>query len=231
MTSLAGGLHWVGLFLVAVAGLFVWATWRRMGESENPAIDVVALVWTALGLTGFLLVAVIFQDDGKQSAGWLALAAHGAGLYALARWTPRFQHAAALARFCRWARSLCGGARHRRGNGLGCRPIRLGRDPVGRLLCRGGLRAAVERGPAGLLGGSLRRRRFTHFLLSWYVLRSVAIGTPWGLVSIGLAVPFLVGAERLARWRQSMPGATEALGFMAAGVTLFIAAAIPSSSA
>ena len=30
------GLHWVGLFLVAVAGLFVWATWRRMGESENP---------------------------------------------------------------------------------------------------------------------------------------------------------------------------------------------------
>ena len=39
---------WVGLFLVAVAGLFVWATWRRMGESENPPVDVVALVWTAL---------------------------------------------------------------------------------------------------------------------------------------------------------------------------------------
>jgi uncharacterized membrane protein len=80
MLSLAGGLHWVGLFLVAVAGLFVWTTWRRMGESENPPADVAALVWAALGLTGSLLVAVIIQDEGKQSAGWLALAAHGAGL-------------------------------------------------------------------------------------------------------------------------------------------------------
>ena len=92
MLSLAGGLHWVGLFLVAVAGLFVWATWRRMGERENPPADVAALVWAALGLTGLLLVAVIVQDEGKQSTGWLALAAHGAGLYALARWTPRFQY-------------------------------------------------------------------------------------------------------------------------------------------
>ena len=105
MTSLAGGLHWVGLFLVAVAGLFVWATWRRMGESENPPADVVALVWTALGLTGFLLVAVIVQDDGKQSAGWLALAVHGVGLYALGRWTPRFQYVAALAPLLSLARA------------------------------------------------------------------------------------------------------------------------------
>ena len=35
-----GGLHWVGLFLVAVAGLFVWATWRRMGERRTrPAMS------------------------------------------------------------------------------------------------------------------------------------------------------------------------------------------------
>ena len=79
------------------AGLFVWATWRRMGESENPPADVAALVWAALGLTGVLLVAVIVQDDGRQNAGWLALAAHGAGLFALGRWTPRFQYVAALA--------------------------------------------------------------------------------------------------------------------------------------
>src|SRR6185436_8977499 len=38
------GLPWVGLFLVAVAGLFVWATWKRLGERENPPIDVAALV-------------------------------------------------------------------------------------------------------------------------------------------------------------------------------------------
>ncbi len=52
-------------------------------------------------------------------------------------------------------------------------------------------------------------------------------GLPWGLISIGLAAPFLVGAERLVRWRETMPGATEALGFLAAGVAFFIGAAIP----
>ena len=66
-----------------------------------------------------------------------------------------------------------------------------------------------------------------HFLFCWWVLRSVAPGTPWGLISIGLAAPFLVAAERLAHWRARMTGATEALGFLAAGVTFFIAAAIP----
>ena len=42
-----------------------------------------------------------------------------------------------------------------------------------------------------------------------------------------MAAPFLVGAERLAHWRERMTGATEALGFLAAGVSFFIAAAIP----
>ena len=65
-----------------------------------------------------------------------------------------------------------------------------------------------------------------HFLLAWWVLREMAAGTPWGLISMVLALPFLVGAERLARWRESMPGATEALGVLAAGVAFFIAAAI-----
>ena len=96
MLSLASGLHWVGLFLVAVAGLFAWATWRRLGEGDQ-AIDVAALVWATLGVTGALIVALIVQDGGKQTAGWIALAAHGIGLFALSRWTPRFQHVAALA--------------------------------------------------------------------------------------------------------------------------------------
>jgi uncharacterized membrane protein len=66
----------------------------------------------------------------------------------------------------------------------------------------------------------------THFLLAWYTQRTVAPGTPWGLISIAIAVPFLVGAERLVQWRTRMPGATEALGVLAAGVCFFIAAAI-----
>ena len=66
-----------------------------------------------------------------------------------------------------------------------------------------------------------------HFLFCWYVLRSVASGTPWGLISIGLAVPFLVGAERLARWRETHDRRHRGAGFVAAGVVFFIAAAIP----
>ena len=37
------------------------------------------------------------RDGGRQDVGWLALAVHGVGLYALGRWTPRFQYVAALA--------------------------------------------------------------------------------------------------------------------------------------
>ena len=91
------GLPWVALFLVAVAGLFVWTTWRRLGESDNPPIDVVALVWAALASTGVLLAALILFDEGRQTAGWVALGVHGIGLYALGRWTPRFQYVAVLA--------------------------------------------------------------------------------------------------------------------------------------
>ena len=44
-----------------------------------------------------VFVALVVQDHGAQNAGWLALAVHGVGLFALARWTPRFQYVAALA--------------------------------------------------------------------------------------------------------------------------------------
>ncbi len=89
-------LHWVGLFLVgcpACSSGHLAAT----GREENPANEVAALVWSAMGVTGALLVALIVQDNGEQTAGWVALALHGAGVYALGRWTPRFQYAAALA--------------------------------------------------------------------------------------------------------------------------------------
>ena len=94
----SSGLPWVGLFLVAVAGLFVWTTWRRLGESENPPIDVVGA-----GLGGARPPPASCSGrsssttSGRQNAGWLALGAHGIGLYALGRWTPRFQYVAALA--------------------------------------------------------------------------------------------------------------------------------------
>jgi uncharacterized membrane protein len=217
MVSLAGGLHWVGLFLVAVAVLFVWATWRRLGEAENPPIDIAALVWMALGVTGVLIVSLILQDGGRQSAGWLALAAHGIGLYALARWTPRFQHVAALAPLL----SIAALGSWRDTGDFGWM--------VGWF---GGLYAVAafaflwNAARPGFWAALAVGSTLGHFLLGWYVLRDVAAGTPWGLISIALAVPFLVGAERLARWRETMAGATEALGLLAAGVAFFVAAAI-----
>ena len=227
-SSDADELHWVGLFLVAVAGLFVWATWKRMGENENPPNDVVALVWTALAGTGVLLACLVIDDGGQQRAGWLALALHGAGVYALGRWTPRFQYAAALGPgLSLLALVLWWGAT--RGTGADWDAERF----AWLTLMFGGFYAAAafallwNAGRPGFWAALSVAAAFTHFLLCWYVLRGTATGTPWGLISVGLAVPFLVGAERLARWRDSMAGATEALGYLAAGVTFFIAAAIP----
>ncbi len=223
-----GELHWVGLFLVAVACLFVWATWRRMGESENPPHDVVALVWAALAGTGVLLVCLVVDDSGQQKAGWLALALHGAGAFALGRWTPRFQYAAGLGPgLSLLALALWWGAT--RGTGADWDADRF----AWLTILFGGFYAAAafallwNAGRPGFWATLSVAAAFTHFLLCWYVLRSTVTGVPWGLISVGLAVPFLVGAERLARWRDSMVGATEALGYLAAGVTFFIAAAIP----
>jgi len=223
-----GELHWVGLFLVAVACLFVWATWRRMSERENPPNDVVALVWVALAGTGVLLVCLVVEDNGEQKAGWLALALHGAGVFALGRWTPRFQYAAALGPgLSLLALALWWGAT--RGAGAGWDADRF----AWLTILFGGFYAAAafallwNAGRPGFWAALAVAAAFTHFLLCWYVLRSTVSGVPWGLISVGLAAPFLVGAERLARWRHSMTGATEALGYLAAGVTFFIAAAIP----
>jgi uncharacterized membrane protein len=215
------GLPWVGLFLVAVAGLFVWTTWRRLGESDNPPTDVVALVWTALASTGVLLAALIVFDEGRQTAGWVALGAHGIGLYLLGRWTPRFQYVAALAPILSLAT-------------LGLWWLDALRDGLGTLTIAFGTLYAI--GAFALMWNAARpgfwaalsvATALAHFLFCWWTLRFVSEGTPWGLISIGLAAPFLVGAERLARWRDRMAGATEALGFLAAGVSFFIAAAIP----
>lgn len=221
-------LHWVGMFLVGVSALFVWATWRRLSEKENPSNEVAALVWSAMGVTGALLVALIVQDDGEQRAGWIALALHGAGVYALGRWTPRFQYAAALAPALSlvalvlwWLEVMYQPAAWSDGRFAW---LAIG---FGGLYAAGAFALLWNAARPGFWAALSVTAALSHFLLSWYVLRGSATGTAWGLISLGLSVPFLVGAERLVRWRESMPGATEALGFLAAGVAFFIGAAIP----
>jgi len=228
MLSGADGLAWTAAFLVAIAGLFVWATWRRMAESENPPKDVAALVWSALAATGGFLAAIVLQDDGQQTVGWVALAVHGAGLYALGRRAPRFQYVAALAPVLSLATLglwwlFTGG----RGEGWDNDRFAWAALLFGLFYAAGAFALLWNAGRPGFWAALSVGAALTHFLLCWYVLRFVESGTPWGLISIGLAAPFLVGAERLARWRGQMPGATEALGFLAAGVSFFVAAAIP----
>lgn len=221
-------LYWVGLFLVGVSGLFVWATWRRMAEDENPPHDIAALVWSAIGVTGALLVVLIVQDGGRQTTGWLALALHGIGVFALGRWTPRFQYAAALAPVLSlgalalwWVFSRDMPAEW---NDARFAWLAIG---FGGLYAAGAFALLWNAARPGFWAALSVAAALSHFLLSWYVLRSSGTGGSWGLISIGLAAPFLVGAERLVRWRQTMSGATEALGFLAAGVAFFIGAAIP----
>ena len=220
-------LHWVGGFLVAVAGLFVWAVWRRVQEQEAPSRAIEAQLWSALGTTGVALALLIVDDSGMQNAGWLALALHGVGAFALGRLVPRFQYAATLAPLLSlatlallWLDPFADG-------------IAIDGDRFAtRSILFGGLYAGAafalmwNAGRPGFWAALSVAAALAHFLLCWRVLRGTTVGVPWGLISIGLAAPFLVGAERLVRWRHSMPGATEALGFLAAGVSFFIAAAV-----
>ena len=227
MLSLAGGLHWVCLFLVVVGVLFVWATARRANESEVTPADVVALVWAALVGTGGLLVMLIVQDHGQQAVAWLALAVHGAGLYALARRAPRFQEVAVLAP----ALSLAGlifwrGIALKDGVGWDAERFAWLCILFGALYAGGAFALLWNAARPGFWAMLSVGAALAHFLVCWYVLREIASGVPWGLISVALAAPFVVGAERLARWRESMTGATEALGILAAGVVFFIAAAI-----
>lgn len=231
MASAIGGLLWVGLFLVALAALFVWATTGRLAESKKPfveATEAAGLVWTALAGSGALLALLVINDRGQQDVGWFALGLHGLGLYVLARRTPHFQYLAALAPLLSLAALAVWWCQvptvdwSAHADRFAWLTVVLGGG-----YAAGAFALMWNAGRPGFWAALSVAAALTHFLLCWFVLRTVVSGTPWGLISIALAVPFLVGAERLARWRERMTGATEALGYLAAGVSFFIAVAIP----
>ena len=227
----AGGLPWACAFLVAVAGLFVWATWR--GSRKARTCRSTSRPWCG---RRWPAPACCWRRRSSRTmasrtpAGWRS-PLHGIGLYALARWTPRFQYVASLAP----ALSLATLGLWWFDNQLGRRAARVRRRArfawlaiaYGGLYAAGAFALMWNAGRPGFWAALSVSAALAHFLLCWWVLRSVAPGTPWGLISIGLAAPFLVAAERLVRWRTRMTGATEALGFLAAGVAFFIATAIP----
>lgn len=223
----ADGQIWVGLFLVGVAGLFVWATGRRVREQELPTDHVVLQLWAATLITGGLLVGIAIGDP-LRTAGWLCMGLYGAGIYALARYVPRFQYLAALPPLLSLAAlSMWWFARF-----FGPSAAEVDAFGPTLLVMGGGFAIAAfalmwNAGRPGFWAAVSVGATLGHFMLGWYALRGLYPGMPWSLISLGLALPFLAGAERLARWRGTMPGATEALGVMAAGVSFFVAAAIP----
>jgi uncharacterized membrane protein len=221
------GQIWVGLFLVGVAGLFVWATWQRVREMGQPTDQVVLQVWAATLVTVGLL-AIIASADPMRTAGWLCLGLYGAGIYALARYVPRFQYLAALPPLL----SLLALAAWWFVRIVPPGPLTVDAFIPTLLIMGGGFAIGAfallwNAGRPGFWAGVTVGATFLHFLLGWYTLSDKLPGMPWSLLSLGLALPFLVAADRLARWRGVMPGATEALGVMAAGVTFFVALAIP----
>jgi len=223
----ADSLIWVGLFQVAVAGLFVWATWRRVREEGDAPGHVVAKVWVATLVTGLLLVFGLGSAQ-TEWAGWVSLALHAAGIYALARYVPRYQWLAvaplvfSLLAFLVWSvdRSIAVDF-----SNVG--RFALAIAVMGGLLAAGAYALMWNAGRPGFWAALSTVAAFLHLALAYAALRRNLPDTSWGLISLGLAVPYLIAAERLARWRQHMAGATEALGFAAVGVALFVAAAIP----
>jgi len=220
-------LIWVGLFQVAVVGLFVWATWRRLREQGETLTHVAVKVAVAMIVTGVLLVLCLLDAETRWE-GWFALLLHAATVYALARWVPRYQWLAvapplfSLASFLLWRGPSWFDTDFAYVESF-ARTIAI----VGGLLAAGAMALLWNAGRPGFWAALSAATAFLHLLVAYGALRSGLPDTAWGGLSLALALPYLVVAERLGRFRRSMPGGTEALGFAAVGVVFFIAAAVP----
>ena len=219
----------VGLFQVAIAGAFVWATWKRINEGSVVPVHATAKIVAAATVTGLLLVGGIVGAE-TSPVGWACLLLHGAGIYWLARKVPRFQWLAVIPPLL----SIFAFGLWRLQSLVPFGPTFVEQVKfaeaiavVGGLIAAGALALLWNAGRPGFWAALSVATAALHFVLAYAALRHHLPDTTWGAISLGLALPFLVASERLAAWRTRMPGATEALGFVAVGVAFFVAAAIP----
>src|SRR5262249_53972880 len=158
---------------------------------------VVLQVWAATLITGGLIAAIAFGDP-LRTAGWLCLGLYGAGIYALARYVPRFQYLAALPpllsllALAAWFFLRIFPPSAEEIDAFGPTLLVMG----------GGFAIAAfallwNAGRPGFWAGVTVGATLLHFLLGWYVLRGKFPGMPWSLLSLALALPFLAAAERL----------------------------------
>jgi uncharacterized membrane protein len=214
-------------YLLGVTGTFLWATWRRLHLADRPNDDAVdpvqTLVWSMAGLTA-LLVATSVAQAGFAAPAWAILVLHGALLFWAARYIPRFTYVAilpvlaSLGTFLDW-RTTLGLADHAYFAWTAL--VVAGLISAGAFaLVWGALRPGFWAALSGLAA-------LLHFGIVVATLWDSTVVLPWGLISVLLGLPFLVAAERLARYRHTMAGANEALGFFAVAVTFFVSLAVP----
>lgn len=216
-----------GLFLTGITGAFLWAMWDRLRQRGTAAADkvdpVLSLAWVMAATTSLLIAATVGQAD-FAGMNWAILLAHAALLYGAARFLPGLTFLAvipaviSLGLFLNWRDLVL----PETAAAFGWTAL-----VVAGLLSGGAfalLWGAIWPGFWAALAGL---SALLHFGVVAAALWDMPIDLPWGLVSIVVGLPFLIGAERLARYRHVMPGATEALGFFAVAVTFFISLAVP----
>lgn len=235
---IAADAHWVGLYLLAVVGLYVWVAWRvlvsplppmRFAEFVAQHIKgLLPLVWSAAGIM-LALQALLLARAGFPSLHWVLFVFAGLSIFALARQVPPLQWltlvpvALSVILFLHWAEDF----RWLRPAGVTAQTVAFTALMVAGAFSAAAYALMWNAKRPGFWAALSAGGAFLHFIAICAALYKSNIGLNWGYISLLLAVPFLIGAERVAHWRQRMPGGEEALGMLAVGVTFFLSAAVP----
>jgi uncharacterized membrane protein len=230
--------HWVGLYLLTVTGLYVWMAWRNLaapmpllGFAEflaQHAKGVMPLIWSAAAIMLALQAFLLVKAD-HVPLHWALFVLSGLSLFALARPAPTLQWLAllpvgiSLLLFVGWAEDF----KWLRPAGVTVQSIALTALIVAGVFSAAAYALLWNAKRPGFWAALSAGSAFAHFIAICAALYQFDIGLKWGYLSLLLAIPFLIGAERVAAWRERMEGGNEALGMLAVGVTFFISAAVP----
>ncbi len=230
--------HWIGIYLLAVTGLYAWVAWRvlsaplpLMGFAEflsQHAKGLLPLMWAATSIM-LGLQALLLAKTGYVSLHWAFFVFAGLSLFALGRQAPTLQWLAmvpvalSVFLFLHWADNL----QLYRPDGVTARSIAFTALVVGGAFSAAAYALLWNAKRPGFWAALSAGGALIHFLAICMAFYKTDIGLAWGYISLLLAIPFLIGAERVAAWRERMDGGAEALGMLAVGVTFFISAAVP----
>lgn len=233
-----GEAHWVGLYLLAVTGLYAWLAWRTLVEPLPPMSlaeffarhgrGVMLLTWAAAAIMLALQAWLLARSD-YAGPHWVLFVLGALALFALGRQAPTLQWLAlvpvglSLLLFAAWAEDF----RLLRPEGLTARGIALTALAVGGVFSAAAYALLWNARRPGFWAALSAGSAFLHFIVLCAALYKFDVGLSWGYLSLLLAIPFLLVSERVAAWRGRLQGGTEALGMLAVGVSFFVSAAVP----